>query len=79
MLLYNDSYGEGEKMSEELKRLVVNIMWITTGIPFYMLVGASCMYSMFLRVIYKPIKKVEPYSWIDALDTWFYKLKNKWL
>ena len=63
-----------------MRKHLINILWIIVSIPFYILVFGCCLYSMCLHKVFKPVnEKVEPYNWIDTLDSWVFNLKNKWL
>lgn len=63
-----------------MRKHLINILWIIVAIPFYILVLVSCLYSTFLCKTFICInEKVEVYNWLDALDSWVFKLKKKWL
>ena len=62
-----------------MRKHLFNILWIIVATPFYVLIGACCLYSMLILQSFKPVEDVEPYNWVDALDTWLFNLKNKWL
>ena len=63
-----------------MKKHLVNIAWAIITIPFYLLILICCIYSRCLLGLFKGTgEKVEPYQWIDDLDTWVYKMKNKHL
>lgn len=62
-----------------MKKHLFNILWIIAATPFYVLIGACCLYSMLILECFKHVEDVEPYNWVDTLDSWVFNLKNKWL
>ena len=63
-----------------MKKHIVNIAWAIIVSPFYLLLLICCIYSRFIQFVFNEDgEKIEAYNWIDRLDFWGFKQKEKWL
>jgi len=57
-----------------MKRFLINVIFIVIGLPFYLIALILIVYVAIMRFLFAPIAcSVEPYEWLDKLDTHFMK------
>ena len=73
-------WNEEFKNLQSMKRFLINVIFIVIGLPFYLIALILIVYVAIMRFLFALIAcSVEPYKWLDKLDTHFYETMKEYL